>query len=147
MLFFTKLILMSVVLGAVGCFLRARRRLFEFITFVFAAEAMTLALRLMQHLVKPRRVARHGAAKSRVIELGALHTQTGFNVSQALAMLDKRVEVIPALDNEFGSFVRDSVAGFDSHSGPYRHYAIFTNLKGILGKMIPKVEPPEHPKE
>src|SRR5579864_5261866 len=32
------------------------------------------------------RVARHGAAKSQVIELGTLHTQTRFDVAQALAI-------------------------------------------------------------
>jgi len=33
-----------------------------------------------------QRVARNGAAKSQVIELGALHTQTRFDVAQALAI-------------------------------------------------------------
>lgn len=53
-------------------------------------------------------------------------------------MLDKRVKVIHAMDNEFGSFVRDSVAGFDSHPGPYWHYAMFTKLKDLLAEIAPK---------
>jgi hypothetical protein len=37
-----------------------------------------------------QRVARHGAAKSQVIELGALHTQTRFDVAQALSISQLR---------------------------------------------------------
>ena len=44
LLFFTKLIFMPVAVVAVGCFLLARRRPFEFITCVFVAGGTTLAL-------------------------------------------------------------------------------------------------------
>ena len=53
-------------------------------------------------------------------------------------MLDKRVKIIHAMDNDFGSIVRDTVAGFDSHPGPYWHYAMFTKLKELLAEIAPK---------
>ena len=56
-----------------------------------------------------------------------------------VGMLDKRVKIISALDSDFGSFVRDDVAGFDSHPGPYWHYAIFQKLRDILAEAAPKV--------
>ena len=40
------------------------------------------------------------------------------------AMLDKRIEVISALSDDFKYFIRDDIAGFDHHPGPYWHYAI-----------------------
>jgi hypothetical protein len=54
------------------------------------------------------------------------------------AMLDKRVQVIHAMNDEFGSFIRDDVAGFNSHPGPYWHYAMFTKLKEVLGQLVPR---------
>ena len=38
--------------------------------------------------------------------------------------LDKRIEVISALPEDFGYFIRDDIEGFDPHPGPYWHYAI-----------------------
>lgn len=54
-------------------------------------------------------------------------------------MIDKRVKIIHAMDDDFGSFVRDNVAGFDSHPGPYWHYAMFTKLKDLLAEIAPKI--------
>jgi hypothetical protein len=34
------------------------------------------------------------------------------------------LEVISALHQDFGYFIRDDIAGFDGHPGPYWHYAI-----------------------
>jgi hypothetical protein len=41
---------------------------------------------------------------------------------------DSGMEVISALPDDFGYFVKDDVEGFDSHPGPYWHYAIARKL-------------------
>src|SRR5258708_4599985 len=41
---------------------------------------------------------------------------------------DSGVEVISVLQEDFGYFIRDDIAGFDSHPGPYWHYAIAQKL-------------------
>jgi hypothetical protein len=51
-------------------------------------------------------------------------------------LLDKRVTLISALNGDFDYFVRDSIVGFDSHPGPYWHYAIFKKLKAVLGNNL-----------
>jgi hypothetical protein len=51
-------------------------------------------------------------------------------------LLDKSVIRISALNGDFDYFVRDSVAGFDSHPGPYWHYAIFKKLKAVLANSL-----------
>jgi hypothetical protein len=50
----------------------------------------------------------------------------------ALAHLDDRVILVSARPADFGSFVRDDVAGFDGHPGPYWHYAISRKLLTVL---------------
>lgn len=50
-----------------------------------------------------------------------------------LELIDKRVTLISALPSDFDYFVRDDVEGFDSHPGPYWHYAIFSRLKAVIG--------------
>jgi hypothetical protein len=41
-----------------------------------------------------------------------------------LSKLDKRADLISVLPEDFGHFMRDDIAGFDKHPGPYWHYAI-----------------------
>ena len=38
------------------------------------------------------------------------------------------IEIISALPEDFGYFIKDDVEGFDSHPGPYWHYAIASKL-------------------
>jgi len=38
------------------------------------------------------------------------------------------VEVISALQEDFGYFIRDDIQGFDAHPGPYWHYAVAQKL-------------------
>ena len=42
------------------------------------------------------------------------------------------VEVISALQEDFGYFIRDNVEGFDPHPGPYWHYAIGRKLISLI---------------
>ena len=48
-------------------------------------------------------------------------------------MLDKRVELISALSEDFDYFINDDIEGFDPHPGPYWHYAVATKLIERIG--------------
>jgi hypothetical protein len=52
--------------------------------------------------------------------------------NRALAHLNSRVILVSARPADFVSFVRDDVAGFDGHPGPYWHYAISRKLLTVL---------------
>lgn len=48
------------------------------------------------------------------------------------AMLDPRVEIVSVLPGELDGAVRDDIAGFDDHPGPYWHYAVGRRLIEFL---------------
>src|SRR5262249_6598211 len=50
-------------------------------------------------------------------------------------LLNPRVFHISALDRDFDHFVRDNIAGFDLHPGPYWHYAISRKLLQSLPEL------------
>jgi hypothetical protein len=50
-------------------------------------------------------------------------------------LLNPRVVRISALDRDFDHFVRDNIAGFDLHPGPYWHYAISRKLLQSLPEL------------
>jgi hypothetical protein len=52
--------------------------------------------------------------------------------NRALAHLNDRVVLVAARPADFGSFVRDDIAGFDGHPGPYWHYAMSRKLVRAL---------------
>jgi hypothetical protein len=49
-----------------------------------------------------------------------------------LKLLDSRIERVSALQSSFGYFIKDNIAGFDTHPGPYWHYAISRKLIEVL---------------
>jgi hypothetical protein len=49
-------------------------------------------------------------------------------------LLDNRIVRISALARDFDYFIRDDVAGFDPHPGPYWHYAISRKLIEVLAQ-------------
>jgi hypothetical protein len=57
----------------------------------------------------------------------------GMNNNPIFGLLDDRVHRISALGEDFDYFVRDDIAGFDPHPGPYWHYAISRKLLEALG--------------
>jgi hypothetical protein len=63
-------------------------------------------------------IAETTPAKVYVVHLG------GSKNNRLFEKLDKRVEVISALHDDFGYFIRDDIEGFDRHPGPYWNYAI-----------------------
>jgi hypothetical protein len=48
--------------------------------------------------------------------------------------VDERVEIISALPSDFDYFIQDDIVGFDTHPGPYWHYAISRRLIERLAK-------------
>jgi hypothetical protein len=57
----------------------------------------------------------------------------GVDNNPIFGLLDDRVHRISALGKDFDYFVKDDIAGFDSHPGPYWHYAISRKLLEALG--------------
>jgi hypothetical protein len=64
------------------------------------------------------------------------HTQTsvvllhfdGDPKNPVLGMLSSRVTRLSALPKDFDAVIRDDILGFDSHPGPFWHYAISRKL-------------------
>lgn len=56
----------------------------------------------------------------------------GTRENPVFGMLDDSVVRVPVLPSDFESFVRDDVAGFDAHPGPYWHHAVGRRLFDVL---------------
>ena len=61
-----------------------------------------------------------------------LHFQGNYN-NPMLKLINKRINLISALPEDFDYFISDNVEGFDDHPGPYWHYAISRRLLEVLG--------------
>jgi hypothetical protein len=53
---------------------------------------------------------------------------SGIKESPTIKLLNSSVAVISALTEDFDYFIKDDIEGFDSHPGPYWHYAISRKL-------------------
>jgi hypothetical protein len=69
----------------------------------------------------------NGIARMTPAKVYVLYFQ-GRGNSRIFEELDEKIEVIRALPGDFNSFIQDNVEGFDTHPGPYWHYAIFRRL-------------------
>jgi len=78
-------------------------------------------------------------SETRAISLRLIHEIAGATPAKAYLLhfdgakdnpvvQDCGIEVISALQDDFGYFLRDDIVGFDPHPGPYWHYAISRKL-------------------
>ncbi len=58
----------------------------------------------------------------------------GAKDNPVLTSISKNIEIVSALESDFDYEIRDRVETFDSHPGPYWHYAMFRRLAGVLKK-------------
>jgi hypothetical protein len=77
-------------------------------------------------------IARGSQAKFFLMHLSPSLSQVSQARDPVLNMIDKQISVISALDRDFGYFIHDDVAGFNSHPGPYWHYAVADKLVKAL---------------
>jgi hypothetical protein len=71
-------------------------------------------------------------AKTTTASVYLLHYGNEDRENPLFGFLDKSVHIISALKGDFDFFVRDDIAGFDNHPGPYWHYAIASKLLQAL---------------
>jgi hypothetical protein len=86
------------------------------------SEMAKVSAELMNH------IARNTEARTFVLHFDGDPNNPVFN------MLDSRITRISALERDFDYFIRDNVAGFDEHPGPYWHYAISRKLIEVLAQ-------------
>lgn len=71
-----------------------------------------------------------------------LHMQGDRN-DIVLKAIPKKAKVLSVTDESFDYKIRDSVMDFDSHPGPYWHYAVYTKLAALLrDNSLLKASPP-----
>lgn len=66
-------------------------------------------------------------------DVNLLHFE-GSHANPVFDLLNKKVSRISVLPRDFDSFIRDDIEGFDTHPGPYWHYAISQKLLETLSR-------------
>jgi hypothetical protein len=69
--------------------------------------------------------------RSAAVQTIVLHID-GSKSNPVFSALDKNIKHVSALQEDFGYFIRDSVLDFDTHPGPYWHYAISRKLLSVI---------------
>ena len=75
-----------------------------------------------------------GSAATRTIllHIDAAHPTLASKSNPIFGVIDKNIELISALQEDFGYFMEDWILYFNDHPGPYWHYAISRKLLSVI---------------
>ncbi len=82
------------------------------------------------HLINE--MGRSTAAKTILLHIDAGHPNLASKSSPIFKELDPKIDVVSALQEDFGYYMEDLVLHFDAHPGPYWHYAISRKLLSVI---------------
>ncbi len=72
------------------------------------------------------------AGQTILLHIDAAHPTLASKSNPIFNTMDKNIELVSALQEDFGYFMEDRILYFNEHPGPYWHYAIFRKLLSVI---------------